>query len=202
MRNYCIWYSQDIINLQKKGNLYEAAQALYLRWKECPMDLNALLSAGMELWYALLMYYRDGDVPWESTYIWPQGENNLHIYLDEVYCWGEKYFSEDAMFNAYFGYMLRVMPYFFRSYKGDYDGWQRKGEDMMHHSFELEPENPLTKALHYESGADAEYVHACSELWKRITPIQWGCSAMQQYLFHILHGDMFYNNAYSPVNLE
>ena len=110
--------------------------------------------------------------------------------MDVTRC-GLKHFHNNSTFNAYFGYMFKVMPYFFKDYNGDYVGWQQKGISMMRYSYMLDSLNPLAKAMYYEIDCDNEsdYIQACQELWKQIDPIEWGQSEVQMYFYSVLNGN-------------
>ena len=43
---------------------------------------------------------------------------------------------------------------------------------------------------------DTEYQNVCGQIWRALTPEEWGNSLVQQYFFRILNGDQFYPDAY------
>ena len=115
----------------------------------------------------------------------------------EVTQYGLDHFSACACFNAFFGYMIKVMPYFFINYHGDYNGWYDKGIEMMKSAYQLAPQDLLAKAMYYEAMEDdTEYQNVCGQIWRALTPEDWGNSLVQQYFFRILNGDQFYPDAY------
>lgn len=200
MKQYNLIFNPYVLELEQKQQWETVTEYVYLQWKENPMDLNGLLCVGTESWYALLIsdYYRHHPSPPEHIQL--ASEEKLQNYLMEATRWGRTHFSDQSMFNAYFGYMMKVMPYFFQDYHGDYIGYQEKGITMMRRAYELDPKNPLAKAMFYEPdffGKDTPYFNACREIWENNTPEQWGNSKVQQYFFRILYGDFFYPNAYA-----
>ena len=197
MEPYNLIFDANILALEQEDCWSEAATLAYRQWKLSPNLLNSLLCAGTELWYALLLATRNKENPHEFTQ-----EKGLQDNLMEVTRWGLNYFADSVAFNGYFGYMIKVMPYFFPDYNGDYIGWETKGITMMRHSHEIDPTNPFAKAMLYEPdyyGKGTPFFEACSEIWANITPVQWGASAVQQYFFYILFGDVFFPNAYKNI---
>ena len=200
MEQFLVKFDNTLLKLEKESCWETASDVIFQQWKDTPADLNYLLCAGMQLWYTLLEMDYIRNAPMLADNIEWVSEQQLQNNLMEVTRYGFKYFGDNAIFNAYFGYMISVMPYFFIDYKGDYDGWKAKGIEMMRRSHSLSPNNPFTRAMLFESdgcGKDTPFYHACKEIWQEITPEQWGNSAVQQYFFHILKGDLFYPDAYS-----
>ena len=185
MKTDTILFAPEIIKAEDAYNLKEATEIAYTQWKAQPMDRNLLLCAGTELWYTEVVC---GDFEYGPPIVY--GDETLRLErLMEVTRWMFQYFENDAVCNAYFGYMIEVMPYFFSDYGGDYDGWREKGRNMMKKAYRLEPENLFVKAMYYEALEDTpHYRAACAELWKRETPESWGTSAVQTYFFSILDG--------------
>ena len=151
------------------------------------------------MWYTLLVmdYIRNDPSPPTAVEFVP--DIQLQKHLMNVTRYGFKHFANNPIFNAYYGYMICLMPYFFLDYNGDYSGWQSKGHEMMRRSYNLDTNSPFTKAMYYESegsGKDTPFYDACKEIWSIMTPEQWGDSEVQQYFFRILHGDSFYIDAY------
>lgn len=185
MSLYLLDFSPEIIKAEEAYNMAEATEIAYTQWKAQPMDRNLLLCAGTELWYSQVQsdYYI-----FDPSVIF--GDETLRLErLMEVTRWMFQYFENDAVCNAYFGYMIEVMPYFFIDYGRDYDGWQEKGRNMMKKAYRLDPENLFVKAMYYDARDDTpHYRAACAELWKQETPESWGTSAVQEYFFSILGG--------------
>ena len=203
MEQYILKYSAEIYELEQAGKWKTVADLVFHQWRTGPMNFNQLLCAGVELWYALLVYdyCRNSPPPIDDIEL-PENDFQLQCNLMEVTRWGFQHFSYNAAFNAYFGYMMKVMPYYFIDYNGDYDGWQQKGISMMRYSYSLDPVSPFTKAMFYEPdyyNRDTPFYDACKELWSTITPEEWGKCEAQQYFFRILFGDSFYPNAYDEA---
>lgn len=194
-----LYFDKRIPELEKENRWKAVVDIVWQQWIDSPNDINCLLCAGTQLWYTLLVmnYLRNDPSPPDVVEIIPDAQ--LQNCLMDVTRYGFKYFANNPAFNAYFGYMICVMPYFFLDYNGDYSGWQAKGIEMMRRSYRLDPDSPFTKAMYYEQdgyGKDTPFYDACKEIWSNITPTQWGDSEVQQYFFRILHGDSFYIDAY------
>lgn len=185
MSLYLLDFSPEIIKAEEAYNMAEATEIAYTQWKAQPMDRNLLLCAGTELWYSQVQsdYYI-----FDPSVIF--GDETLRLErLMKVTRWMFRYFANDAVCNAYFGYLIKVMPYFFNDFGGDADGWREKGRNMMKKAYRLDPENLLAKVMYYEALDDfPRFEAACTELWKRETPESWGKSAVQEYFFSILSG--------------
>ena len=192
-------FNNIVPTLEKENRWKTVVDIVLQQWKASPNDLNYLLCAGTQLWYTLLVMDCIRNDPFAPDDVEIVPDEQLQIDLMNVTRYGFKHFADNPIFNAYFGYMISVMPYFFLDYNGDYLGWRAKGIEMMHRSYNLDPNSPFTKAMCYKSdgyGKDTPYYNACKEIWSEITPTQWGNSEVQQYFFRILHGDSFYNDAY------
>lgn len=199
MTQYNLIFEPETKVFESQHQWISAAAVQYHLWKKDPINLNSLICAGTQAWYGILAIDNDKLNP-NSSVKHVDGEDEiLYSMLTEITRCGEQYFLHNAVFNAYFGYMMKVMPYFFLDYAGDYDGWQAKGIGMMQHAYSLEPENPLAKAMYYESqdiARTTQYNDACKELWSTMTLEQWGDGEVQQYFFRILQGEIFCNNAF------
>lgn len=202
MNQFILRFDNVVLELERSNSWKSAAEQVYGQWKNDPHNISRLICAGTEIWYARLVvdYYKQA--PEDAFDFTSMAEtcrlDQLEIMLWDVVSYGEEHFSEDANFNAYFGYMYQVMPYFFIGYQGDYDGWQQRGRYMMRKAAALDPKNLFAIAmLHEIDSGSSQYRQACKELWAQITPEQWGSSRVQQYFFRILNGLMYYPDAYS-----
>lgn len=199
MEEFRLLFDKRITTLEKDNRWKTAADIVLQQWEANPNDLNCLLCVGTQLWYTLLVmdYIRNDPSPPTAVEFVP--DIQLQKHLMNVTCYGFKHFANNPIFNAYYGYMICLMPYFFLDYNGDYLGWQEKGHEMMRLSYNLDTNSPFTKAMYYVSegsGKDTPFYDACKEIWSKITPEQWGDSEVQQYFFRILHGDSFYIDAF------
>lgn len=199
MEQFQLDFEKQISKLEKENRWKTVVDIVLQQWTARPNNLGRLLCAGTQLWYTLLVMdnIRNDPFPPDTVELIPDVQ--LQNSLMNVTRYGFKYFDDNPIFNAYFGYMISVMPYFFLDYNGDYCEWQAKGIEMIRRSYRLDPDNPFTKAMYHELdgyGKDTPYYDACKEIWSKITPTQWGDSEVQQYFFHILHGDSFYTDAY------
>lgn len=195
MTPYNLVFDSQIKKLEELHQWDVAAKLIYQQWKKDPINLNALLCTGAQAWYGLLEIDYDC---MESSSKYDRDLfdiDSLHEILIEVTHWGLIHFSENAVFNAYFGYMADIKPYWF--WDESEDNWLKKGTEMIRHSNELEPENPITKAFYPNyDGNNATSYDAYMEIWKSFTPEQWGDCSVQKYFFYILDGDRYYPDAY------
>lgn len=199
MEPFRLMFDSRIPELEKENRWETIAKIVTQQWEERPNDLNCLLCAGTQLWYTLLVMDDIRNDPFPPEHVEFASEEQLQNDLMRVTRCGLEHFSDSAVFNAYFGYMMETMPYFFPDYRGDYQGWRAKGLGMMRKSNALDPTNPFAVAMCYEPdayGKNSSFHLACKALWESVTPEQWGTSEVQQYFFRILHGDVFYPNAY------
>ncbi len=191
MADYVLSFDSYILELEKMNKWKSLAYVVYQNWKDEPYRLEHVLCAGTELWYIRLIidYFEDWS-PHPYGIELANREEIEDMLMDVTRC-GLKHFHNNSTFNAYFGYMFKVMPYFFKDYNGDYVGWQQKGISMMRYSYMLDSLNPLAKAMYYEIDCDNEsdYIQACQELWKQIDPIEWGQSEVQMYFYSVLNGN-------------
>lgn len=199
MEPFLLTFDNYVIELEKRKRWKTLVEHVYRQWNESPMSLPYLLCAGTELWYTILVMekYRNSPLPPPDTEI--IAIEDIEEKLMAVTRFGFEHFSNDGTFNAYFGYMINAMPYFFADYGGDYDGWREKGINMMKNAYQLAPTNPFAKAISLEPNSfdrNLAYYNACKNLWTKITPTKWGISQVQQYFFGILCGYSFYPNAY------
>ena len=190
MTQYKLHFDDVTKGLEIAHQWYSATQRLYELWERDPMNLNNLLCVGTETWYCLLACDYDSLDP-EQQRIIPSFEvDKLYEILTIIFHYGERNFSENAIFNAYFGYMIRVMPYFFLDCAGDYVGWQNKGKKMVRSAYMQEPNNPFVRAIYFEqeSYQSEEFDAACKLLWSEVSPSVWGDSEVPQYFLRILNG--------------
>lgn len=191
---YILDFNRNILEFEKNHQWYNAANLLYELWLADKSSINNLICAGTECWFGILAMDYDKHDPNNNTAFDAYAENQLYDMLSCITQYGFAHFLDNAVFNAYFGYMIKTMPYFFLNYSGDYERWQAKGIQMMEFSSILEPNNPFTKAISYEPGSatnDTLYRDACKELWSKTTLAEWGNSAVQRYFFGVLYGDLF-----------
>lgn len=196
MEQFQLMFDHIIPKLENENQWKSVADIVFQQWQDCPDDLNRLLCAGTQLWYTLLMMDYIKNDPFPPGNVELVSNTQLQNNLATVTRYGFKHFANSSIFNAYFGYMISVMPYFFLDYNGDYAHWKSKGIEMMRYSYSLDPNSPFTKAMYYEPegfGKDTPFYNACKEIWSIITPEQWGDSEVQQYFFRILHGNSFHN---------
>lgn len=190
-----------IAEFESKGEWNAAAQYVYHKWMQNPASLCNLVASGTQIWYTLLLIEEIRSNPFsKSSSIELPHPDEMMVYLMEITRYGFEYFSAYAAFNAFFGYMIKVMPYFFQDYHGDYDGWYDRGVEMMKKSYQLAPRDEIAKAMYYEAiGDDMGYRTVCKQIWTNHTPEEWGSSMVQQYFFRVLNGDSYYPNAFAGL---
>lgn len=142
-----------ILESQNKWN--DVIELIESQWKKDKLDLNKCLCVGTEIWFVLVFY--------ERLEIDDIDEKSLMEKLMYITNFGFEHFIDEASFNAIFGYMIYLMPYYFNDYGGDYEGWKNKGRDMMKKAYMEEKSNPVYAALYSRSqGEDEKNKEACS----------------------------------------
>lgn len=201
MNHGILSFSTDILALEREKQWKSAAELAYQQWASNSQSINLLCCAGTEIWCALL------EIEYEFAPAKISGREFddtriLQTLLWEVASYGEKHFAENANFNAYFGYMYNVMPYYFNGYNGDYTGFQKWGQTMMRKAYKLDPGNLFAAAMAYSNGEPSNFIRACRVFWNKITPTQWGTGEVAEYFFHILNGPLFFPDAYKDSSTE
>ena len=192
MFEYILNFDRNVIEYERKGDWKRAAEHSYHQWRISPEDLNKLLCAGTELWYSRLKQDHYEHSPIKEYEMIFCNADQVETMLWDVTMYGERCFSQNASFNAYFGYMYQAMPYYFLGCGENINDWRQYGQDMMRRSQVLDPSNMFATAMAYEMDSLSILYHeACGRLWEQITPEQWGVSAVQKYFFRILHGESF-----------
>lgn len=186
MTPFCLKFETEIIEKENKDQWVGAAMCAYQKWNEDRSDLNALLCAGLQAWLGIL----ENEKQWLFEGLNKEDADERKCMLMEILIetteWGCKYQSDNAVFNAYFGYMMDVMPYFFGEITMEPE---KMAEEMIQKAFMLESENPLTKVVYFRmSNKKDEASKACAEIWEIYTPEQWGNSAVQNYFLRIWRG--------------
>jgi hypothetical protein len=117
----------------------KARDLVYTKWINEKMDLDNLLRVGTECWYVLVFWERiDSKGLKRADFSGP---------LTEVKNFGLSFFKDSDTFNWIFGYMIKLFPYWFGDFDGDYDGWQNMGSNMVKLASEQNPNNRLAKML-------------------------------------------------------
>lgn len=204
MKQGFIVFDDCVFDFEKKQRWNTVINYLFDKWKNDPYCLNNLLCIGTELWYVILeMDYWNNSPTTLPKNIELVSDKYLQNKLMEVTRWGFDNFADSPLFNAVFGYLIKVMPYLFIDYNGDYVGWREKGINMIKRSYEIDNSCLVIRALYCELTVQPEeqsvndkFMDSCKALWETITPEDWGKTAVQRYFFYILNGDVFYTNAY------
>lgn len=198
MEDFYLNFNKTVFTYEESEDWVSATEYVFRDWENDPMNIRKLLCAGTELWYGMLVidYYKYS--PTRSPNLLLPQYDELERRLNNVTKCGFDYFLDCPEFNAYFGYMIKCMPYYFFDCDGKYDDWQKKGIDMIKYAHTLRPLNPFLTAMFYlVQEQDESFIDSCRELWHQVTPDKWGNTQVQQYFFRILDGELFYPNAYS-----
>lgn len=192
MENGILSFDPDVLFFEQHNLWKSATDLVYQHWQAAPNDINLLLCAGTEIWYALLEieYETNSPLPNNLPEIWDS--NLLQSRLWEIAEHGQLHFASNSDYNAYFGYMYQVMPYFFLGYNGDYDGFRKLGQHMMRKAAFLETKNLFAAAMAHEMDEDnSQYNKLCKAFWSAVSPHQWGVSNVQKYFYYILNGQLY-----------
>lgn len=79
-------------------------------------------------------------------------KNDLNVELKAELKKGFNKYSKSAEFNFIAGYTISIFPYEF----GDYEGLDKKGQEMLKRATELEPNNPIYKMIYLGSQDSTE----------------------------------------------
>lgn len=185
-----LFFDNIVIESEKKHNWKQAIEFLYKQWKSKPFELNNLICVGTEIWISLLLeeYNELNPFPLKNEEF--LSKDISYAWLIEVSNFGFDNFFDNALFNSFFGYMIKVTPYFF----GDYVEWRKKGIGMISHAYDISPDDLVVKAIFFETFSDEspeKYNEICQKLWEEMSPQLWGESAVQKHFFYVLQGDVF-----------
>lgn len=204
MTQFRLKFPRQVEGLEKSHQWMEAVELVFREWRKEPFDLNALLCAGTEAYCILVMCHEMEPehrhcATDPSTDRKPLDEGAVTDMLMDVTRFGLRHFSDNAVFNGYFGFMMDLFPLIFDDKAGDcvksnnFAGWEKKGREMLRHGLELEPEHPFLRAVCAVGKAARE------ELWARMPPEKWGSSMVSRWFFYELEGDRFYKNPYGET---
>lgn len=183
-----------LLEMEADNRLDDAAHYIYHNWQNNKSDLVAFLRASTQLWYTISMKDYDmgfnigNDEKGASFLAVIQYYSNL---LDEVIESGTRQFSNSAYFNAFIGYIYRIHPYYFKSFKGNYDAFFERGTAMMQRAPHCEDADIIIETLQYEPFDGNEgnaYEDACARLWESIPNTTWGKNNVQQHFYTVLGG--------------
>lgn len=147
-------FDKKVKSLERQNKWNEVIELLESQWKKDQSDLNKCLCIGTELWF-LLVFYERLDIKDVNT-------NHLADKLMDITNYGFEHFMNENSFNAIFGYMIYLMPYYFKDFDGDYYGWVNKGRNMMKKAYIAEKSNPVYSALYFNSiGDDKSNKESC-----------------------------------------
>lgn len=172
--------NSTIIKCETEHRWEDAIELLYSKWNEDRNNLNNLLCAGLEIWIVLVSVNRIDELS-------NIDEEKFMNELMELASYGSQYFKENAIFLLFFGYMIKVMPYLFLDYKGNYDEWRKKGHNMMISACKLRPSDMVFKALYYSTVNNSKiYRAALDKIQNDMTVYFSGDSAVDRYFRSIL----------------
>lgn len=145
----------NLEHLEAQDAWEEAVTFAYRRWKAEPDNLQFLLRAGTEAWFANAFdVFVDvgSDLPLGSICV---DELPDLCYFCEDAAWetflhGQKAFSNEPAYLMLFGYMMHLYPYYFAGFSGgeharDFDWWAAQGQEMMEKAARLRPEDTLIR---------------------------------------------------------
>lgn len=143
----------DLEHLEAQEAWAEAVTFAYQRWKAEPDNLQYLLRAGTEAWFASecdRFIDLHSDLPLGSICV---DEMPPICYFCEDVAWetfvyGKKAFSTEPAYLMLFGYMMHLYPYYFTGFFSgeharNFDWWAAQGQAMMEKAACLLPDDPL-----------------------------------------------------------
>lgn len=155
-------FNNKIKELEEQNKWNEIVELLTNEWEKDKTDLNNYLCLGTEIWFLIVFYDR--------LRIKSIDRNSLILKLNEIKNYGFDNFKNQVYFNAIFGYMIYLMPYYF--FDGDgtaaaYDEWQTRGKNMMQKAYLKDKYNPVFAALYYNSHGKEEKFKKSSMLFSQ-----------------------------------
>lgn len=199
MKKYILSFQDWVCDLEEEFQWAKVTDMLYMHWKMNPLSMEKLLHAGTELWYALLEcnYYKSAPkAPENFEFI----DRDLTMNrLIEITKFGELHFGDNPIFNAYFGVMIDVQPFFFFTSEDNCEEWFEKGEKMIEYAYTQDSESLFVQGLYCQlthSKGKEPFEEVCKKIWSVVTPKQWGESGVNRYFFYYLSGELFYPNEY------
>lgn len=115
-----------------------AVNYTYSQWTKEQNNLDAMLRTATEAWLANVYNYCSDD------YV---EYDKCDAILSETLQYGEIHFKDQAYFLCMFGYMLKLFPYYFNCFDGNFDKWSQIGRQMIAAASQLEPEEVLIQAI-------------------------------------------------------
>lgn len=116
--------------LEKQGLYMCAANYTFSRWLKDRDNLESLLRAGTEAWFADVNDCLSNDLV---------DLKQCCSNLTEAYQYGTTHFSDNSHFLCTFGYMLKLFPYYFNVFDGDFEKWSQHGKEMIKRAHQLMP---------------------------------------------------------------
>ncbi len=190
LMDYMLFFPEQILELEQENKWWQAAQLVYGEWEKNPSNLSALLCAATQLWYTCLVMEYNDHSPIQLQNIEAVPREWLYSKYLSVMEYGFKNFKDDANFNAYAGYMIKIRPERLPGPQ-DYLAWEEKGNAMIRYAHAIDPGNLFAEAMYLNVEHTApitKYQESCKKIWKENSPEKWGNSAVQRYFSRILNG--------------
>ena len=156
-----------ILHLEERNQWVNAIEFLLQEWRNDKQSLNKLLCAAMETWYVMLYYdqlmaYCDQFICTDDTI------SKLFNQLNELTTFGFRNFSDDFLFNLFFGYMIFHVPYHFcipvgEKSENSYDFVRQFGYSMCEKAFCLQPKSVIAKLFLLSKEFDDAFSQAARE---------------------------------------
>lgn len=146
----------DVERLEQAQKWDAILDFTYQRWLKEKSNLQFLLRAGTEAWLI-------------NTYDYVEEVKKCDDILSSTIEYGMEHFADNVGFLSIFGYMIKLFPYFFNFFDGDFQKWSQAGQQMILTAHSLKPDDVFIAALNaIESkqpiALPAEYFKGNSEI--------------------------------------
>lgn len=130
---------RELEHIEKQGSFMQAVEYTFSRWAENKENIQFLLRAGTEAWFAdVFDCFSNEAIDYDRC----------DMVLTETYRYGEAHFGNQAHFLCVFGYMLRLFPFYFNIWDHDFEKWKQRGMDMIERAHQLEPSDRFIQAVY------------------------------------------------------
>lgn len=130
---------KELERIELQGCYMEAVAYTFSRWLTEKNNLQLLLRAGTEAWFADVFDCLSND---------PIDYDRCDEILSETFQYGKTHFSNQADFLCVFGYMLKLSPFYFDVFDDDFEKWRHIGIEMIRSAHQLAPIDEFIQAMH------------------------------------------------------
>lgn len=165
-------YINELENYQKWNEVKCSLEHLWLTHKD---NIEIASHLGCICWYVLVF--------WERIDNSTLDERDFIKTLTEVTEYGLISFTDKPEFLWKFGYMIKLFPYYF----GDYEKWEKIGQQLIEKAHELKPEDPVITMIYLNDDSLSEYKEACVKVSEQLPSRFSGTGVIDKYFRSVLN---------------